>query len=248
MNPWKYHIVTCADLTHLNPINPAGFDELVDLLDVPAGGRVLDIACGKAECLIRIASRYTITGVGVDLCPEFLAAARTAARQSVPSTSTLSFVEQDGASYAAPDGSFDLTVCLGASWVFGGYQGTVRRLASLVRPGGQIMVGEPFWIREPDLDYLNATDMHREAFRTHAGNAAVGEQEGLSLLYTLVSSPADWDRYEGRRWRAAERYAAVNPDDPDLASILDRCRRWRDAYLRWGRDCLGWAVYLFQKA
>lgn len=248
MYSWKYHIVTCADLTHLNPMNSAGFDELADLLDVPAGGRVLDIACGKAECLIRIASRYNISGVGVDLCPDFLEAARTKAREGVPPTSALLFVEQDGASFTAPEGSFDLVILLGASWVFGGYQGTVRRLAALVKSGGQVMVGEPFWIREPDPEYLAATDTPRETYSTHAGNAALGEQEGLSLLYTLVSSPADWDRFEGRRWRAAERYAAANPHDPDAAAILDRSRRGRDSYLRWGRDCLGWAVYLFRKA
>ncbi|HWH71148.1 MAG TPA: methyltransferase domain-containing protein, partial [Candidatus Sulfotelmatobacter sp.] len=139
MNPWKYHSITCADLTHLNPVNHAGFDELVDLLDLPAGGRVLDIACGKAECLIRIASRYRIAGVGVDLCPDFLEAAHTRAQAVVPPTSALSFVEQDGASFTAPDNSFDLGILLGASWIFGGYQGAVRRLASFVRPGGQIL-------------------------------------------------------------------------------------------------------------
>lgn len=138
------------------------------------GGRVLDIACGKAEGLIQIATRYTISGVGVP----------GAGRCQLH----------------APDSSFDLVICLGASWVFGGYHGTVRRLGSLARSGGQVMVGEPFWIREPELDYLHATDTPREIYGTHAGNAAAGEPEGLSLLYTLVSSPADWDRYAGRRW------------------------------------------------
>ena len=29
--------------------------------------------------------------------------------------------------------------------------------------------------------------------------------------------------------------------------MLERIRRWRDAYLRWGRDTLGFAVYLFSR-
>jgi hypothetical protein len=29
--------------------------------------------------------------------------------------------------------------------------------------------------------------------------------------------------------------------------MLKRIRRWRDAYLRWGRDTLGFAVYLFYR-
>ena len=29
--------------------------------------------------------------------------------------------------------------------------------------------------------------------------------------------------------------------------MLERIRKWRDAYLRWGRDTLGFAVYLFYR-
>ena len=52
-------------------VEPVGrrekFDELVGLLDLPGGGRVLDFATGKAELLRRIVSRWDCTGVGVDL-------------------------------------------------------------------------------------------------------------------------------------------------------------------------------------
>ena len=29
--------------------------------------------------------------------------------------------------------------------------------------------------------------------------------------------------------------------------MLERSRKWRDAYLRWGRDTLGFGVYLFAR-
>ena len=35
-------------------------------------------------------------------------------------------------------------------------------------------------------------------------------------------------------------------DDPDVPELLERFRAARDRYLRWGRDELGWALYLFQ--
>ncbi|MGE5674133.1 MAG: class I SAM-dependent methyltransferase [Mycobacterium leprae] len=247
MDPWKYHAITSTDLLHLNPMNPTAFDELVELLDLPLGARLLDIACGKAESLIRIACRYPVSGIGVDISPAFVAAAGVAAESRVPPHSALSFVEQDGAAFTAPEGSFDLTICLGASWVFGGHRGTLRRMAALTRSGGQVLVGEPFWAREPDEAYLLASDTPRELHGTHAQNVATGEQDGLTFLYALVSSPADWDRYEGLRWRAAVRYAAAHPADPDVPTLLKRARQSRDAYLQGGRDCLGWAVYLFRK-
>jgi len=29
--------------------------------------------------------------------------------------------------------------------------------------------------------------------------------------------------------------------------MLERIRRWRDGYLRWGRDTLGFGLYLFYR-
>ncbi|MCC6194158.1 MAG: class I SAM-dependent methyltransferase, partial [Burkholderiales bacterium] len=36
-------------------------------------------------------------------------------------------------------------------------------------------------------------------------------------------------------------------EDPDVPAMLERIRKWRDGYLRWGRDTLGFAVYLFYR-
>ena len=41
--------------------------------------------------------------------------------------------------------------------------------------------------------------------------------------------------------------AASSRTTPMSAAMLERIRRWRDAYLRWGRDTLGFAVYLFYR-
>jgi hypothetical protein len=34
---------------------------------------------------------------------------------------------------------------------------------------------------------------------------------------------------------------------PDVDALLRKARNERDAYLRWGRNVMGWAMYLFQK-
>ena len=39
--------------------------------------------------------------------------------------------------------------------------------------------------------------------------------------------------------------ASFSSNDPDAEVLLDTTRKNRDAYLRWGRDCLGWGMYLF---
>ncbi|MGE5191715.1 MAG: class I SAM-dependent methyltransferase, partial [Deltaproteobacteria bacterium] len=82
-------------------------------------------------------------------------------------------------------------------------------------------------------------------FGSHAGNVATGIGLRLSLLHAVVANRDDWDRYEGYQWLAAELYGRRVPEDPDLPEIRQRIRQARDNYLRWGRDALGWAVYLF---
>ena len=61
-----------------------------------------------------------------------------------------------------------------------------------------------------------------------------------------TASQDEWDDYEWKYCRSIERYAREQLDDPDNPWMLERIRRWRDGYLRWGRDTLGFGVYLFQ--
>lgn len=245
MDRWKYFDITHRDHIVCNPLSLEKLDELVSLLDLPDSARVLDIACGKAELLLRLVERYGVSGDGVDLSPYFVRDARARAIKRVPGAEPR-FHEQDGRDYAAPPGSYDLALCLGASWTFGGYRGTLQALAGFVRTGGLVVSGEPYWRREPAPEYLAAGGEAAASFGTHAGNVATAVELGLVPLYTLVSSEDDWDRYEGLQWRAAERYAATHPNDPDAHEIVDRQRSHRDRYLRWERDTLGWAVYLFR--
>jgi hypothetical protein len=78
-----------------NPTSEEKLTRLVELLRLPAGARVVDIACGKGEFLIRF-----------------------------------------------------------------------------VKPGGSVIVGEPYWLQEPSQDYLEASGVAREDSR------ASGEGQG----------------------------------------------------------------------
>lgn len=247
MDSWKFFDITHRDHLYCNPMSQAKFDELVALFRLKPGAQVLDIASGKGEFLVRIAEMYEIAGVGVDISPYCIADARKKQATRAPE-SDIQFFEMDGADYQ-PESSrrFDLLACLGASWIYGGYRGTVKALVSIAADKGWIVVGEPYWLREPVPEYREAIGVERETFGTHPENAALGSEFGLELTYTFVSSPDDWDKYEGLQWYAAEHWAAENPSDPDVKEVLKRVRSGRETYLKWGRQTLGWAIYVFRK-
>ena len=245
MDMWKYFSVIHEYHGVCNPMSTAKIDELIGLLKLNPGSTVLDIACGKGEILTRLAERYEISGVGVDISPYFVADTERRLKERIPGAQ-IEILNMDAADYSS-DQLFDLSMCIGASWVYQGHKGTLSALKAMTKPGGLILVGEPFWTKEPDEAYLTAEDFTRNMFGTHYDNVIDGEDEGLFPLYTLVSNQDDWDRYETLQWYAAEKYAAKNPDDNDANEVLNHISHERTSYLLWGRDTVGWSLYLFRK-
>jgi SAM-dependent methyltransferase len=247
MDKWKFFDITHREHVLCNAMSLAKFGELVDLLRLEPGARVLEIAMGKGEFIIRLAERYGIEGVGLDLSPYCVADAKRKHRERVPDAQ-LSFLEMDGADYQPerPE-SYDLVACIGASWIYGGHRGTLTALKGMAAPGSWIVVGEPYWRQEPTAEYLKAAGVERSSIGTHHENVEVGQELGLELVYTVVSSQDDWDRYEGLQWYAAAEWAKAHPDDPDVEEVLTRVRHEKEVYLRWGRESLGWAIYVFRK-
>jgi hypothetical protein len=106
-------------------------------------------------------------------------------------------------------------------------------------------VGEPYWRRwplpgefEPDEGY---------DFVTLAETVARFESAGVELVTLIASSQDDWDRYESLHWFALEEWLNANGDDADAERFREMGRGYRDAYLRWLRDLLGWAIFVGRK-
>jgi SAM-dependent methyltransferase len=247
MDIWKFYDITHRHHLICNPISSEKLDRLVELLRLPAGAAVVDIGAGKGEFLVRLAETYGVSGLGIDLSSYYVREAGARLKARAPQSAVV-FREMDGAAFV-PDAtrSFDLASCIGASWIFGGHGGTLDALNDFVAPGGWIVVGEPFWLKEPAEEYLEESGEARDGFGTHAENVAAGEKRGLELAYTLVGSKDDWDRYEGLQWYAVSEYARSHADDPDLPEIVERVAKEKSMYLRWRREAFGWGIYVFRQ-
>ncbi len=246
MDPQKFFDITHREHEVCNPTSLEKLARLVTLLRLPTDAQVVDIACGKGEFLIHLAEAYGARGLGVDISPFYIAEAQRRLKARAASAD-ISFTRMNGADFK-PDAPhrLDLASCIGGSWIFGGHAHTLEALIRMVKPGGWVVVGEPYWRQEPSGEYLEALACAREDLGSHASNAEAGEQRGAELVYAIVSSKDDWDRYEGLQWFATAEYARAHPDDPDLAELAERVSKAKSAYLRWGRDTLGWAIYMFR--
>ena len=87
--------------------------------------------------------------------------------------------------------------------------------------------------------HMNLVSACSKPATDYATGAQIGQDEGLTLLYAAASSPDEWDHFEGsfaaRRYRLAYSLASVEARN----AAIERTRRWHNAYLRWGRDTMG---------
>src|SRR4029079_15978027 len=84
MDRLRFSAIAHRRLVFCNPLGGASVDRVIDALELPRGARVLDIGCGKAELLVRLARRSAAAAVGVALSPHFLGEARSAIAARLP--------------------------------------------------------------------------------------------------------------------------------------------------------------------
>ena len=239
----RYFIVAEQDHEIQNPISAEKLLLLGERIRLGSESRVLDIASGRGGPALVLAQAFECRIEGVEIAPEFHTAALERA-ESRGLSHLVSFRLAD-ASCEELGEEYDAALCLGASFVFGSLADTVDALAPTVRPGGHVVVGEPFWRRLPlPDDYADRDD----PWTTLDGTVTVFETSGLSVVSVIASSEDDWDRYETLHWRACEEWLATNPDDPYATEMRMRHERSKHTYLRYGREYLGWATFIGWKS
>ena len=235
---------TVRETSHriLNPFTSEKLATLGAALFLPPGARVLDLASGKGELLCTWARDHGISGVGVDISTAFVAAARARAEE-LGVGDRVRFEHADASSYSAAD-PVDVACCIGATWIGGGVPGTLDLLESSLRPGGLVLVGEPFWRRDP------------------SGGGASGRRRGVPPAprpRRAVRGPRLGRRRDGagrrgqlgplRGGAVAERarVARREPRRRARGRVPRRARRRSLRYVTWRRPYLGWGVLALRR-
>lgn len=245
MDLWRYYEITHATHRLMNPLVPEQVDELGRHLRLDSTHRVLDLGCGHAELLLRWHRAHGITGIGVDASPYHAARGKRRVEEA-GLTDVLTIREERGEDFDAGGERFDVAVCMGATWIWGGYEGTLDALVELARPGGAVVVGEPYWIEPPPPAYLEAEELTADQFHDLGGCHERARSRGLDLVWMTRSTTRAWDAYEMRQSAALDAHLGANPADPDAAELRALRRKYESSYLSWGHRCLGWALWAYR--
>jgi SAM-dependent methyltransferase len=114
-----------------------GAEAFVDGLEIPAGARVLDIACGTGNTAIPLAKRGAVV-TGVDIAPNLIVQARErAAAESL----VVQFDEGDAEQLPYADGSFDVVTTMFGAMFAPRPEVVASEIARVLKSGGLLAMG-----------------------------------------------------------------------------------------------------------
>jgi SAM-dependent methyltransferase len=228
----------------LNPFSEEKLAVLGRALRLPQETRVLDLACGKGEMLCTWARDHALSGVGVDQSSFFLDDARSRAAE-LGVSDRVSFVQADAGTYASAE-PVDVASCLGASWIAGGVEGIVELLRSSVRPGGLMLLGEPYWRRAPDSPDVLAP-CHAVDATSYSSLPELVDRLGslgCDLVGMVLADRDDWDEYASARWMSIRRWLDAHQEDELAAAFRQELTDSPPEHVRYQREYLGWGVFV----
>lgn len=232
----RYHAIQ-------NPISEEKLDLVARYCGVRDGIRVLDVGCGKGWMLRRMAQRFDIRAVGLEISDIFAAQAREQA-QAAGLRGRIEIVQGDAREYHPEPASFDIVMCIGASFALGGFESALDWMSRAARPGGAIAIGEVFARELPMPPVVLNDPVFRRDYpdRTLWQTVQIMRARALPLRGLVEATTDDWNLYHSLHWQAAMDWALENPGHPDAAPMKDPGMQRR--YLEIDRRYQGWAVFV----
>lgn len=225
-----------------NPLSGGKLAALGQALDLAPGTSALDLASGSGEMLCTWARDHGLTGTGVDISGEFTAKARARAEE-LGVAGRVDFVHGDATGHVA-DEPVGLAACLGAR-IDDGLAGTVELLRRSLRPGGLMLMGEPYWRQDPpDQQTVEGCFARaKDDFRPLPELLGWFGELGYDVVEMVLADQDSWDRYRAAQWLTVRRWLHRHPDDELAAELRAELRTDPVRYARFEREYLGWGVF-----
>lgn len=186
---------------------------------------------------------YGVIGAGVDKSQLFSEQARLRAEE-LGVAEQVKFIHDDAAGYVS-DEKVDVAACVGATWIAGGVAGTIELLAQSLRPGGIILIGEPYWRQLPPTEEVAKGCQANSIsdFLLLPEFIASFNRLGYDVVEMVLANQDGWDRYEAAKWLTMRRWLEDNPDDDLAKDIRAQLTTEPERYATYTREYLGWGVF-----
>ncbi len=239
----KYQDIAYTYHKFCSPVNSQQIDDMIYRLDVRPGDPVIDMGCGKAELLIRLAEHCQVKAIGVDPSEQLIQDAHEAFHTRAPGID-IRFEQSPLPEYDAGSEQYQVVMCVNASQMYGGYDNALVALYEMVCPGGMLLMGQFYWADTPsDAQKIAVNAAHYD----YANTIQRGIEQGLLPVYVSSSDTCSLDRYHWLKTYAIEQHTAQHMNAPDTANLLEHARSQRDLYMTGLRDVLGFGLFLFKK-
>ncbi len=244
--PRIFTVMESAHRIH-NPFTPEKYATLGRVLRMEPGTRILDLGSGSGEMLCTWARDHGITGLGIDMSPLFSGQANARAEE-LGVADRVEFIHGDATGYVA-DEKVDVAACVGATWIGGGVAGSIELLAKSLRPGGIVLIGEPYWLRLPETEEV-AKGCEANAiadFLPLPELMASFDDLGYDVVEMVLADREGWDRYEAAKWLTMRRWLEAYPEDDFVAEVRARLTSEPGRYVAYTREYLGWGAFVLMK-
>ena len=203
---WRHHRLP-PHLQSTSLLTWDGIADVVTALRLPAGGTVLDLACGRGGYSLEIARRTSSRLVGVDFSAE-------AVRQATGSAAVVDVAAEfrvgDLAATGLEDASVDGVLCVDAIQFADAPAGAYSELRRVLRPGGRVVL--TCWESAAGPDDERVPDRVRRVDLR-------GGLVGAGFHDVEVTQRRGWRTAELAMWQEA---AALDPgEDAALRSFHD---------------------------